>query len=156
MNAHMGQTGLAPIDVSDPELYRADTWQPLFARLRAEDPVQYVPESEFGPYWSVTKYNDIMTVELDPGTYSSEPGITIRDTPDVVRRKSFIQMDPPQHTAERKTVAPIVAPTNLKNMTDTIRQRTQFVLDGLPRGQEFDWVDQVSIELTTMMLATLF
>ena len=156
MNAHIGSAGIAPIDVSDPELYRTDTWQEPFAKLRREDPVQYVPASEFGPYWSVTKYNDIMTVELDHGTYSSEDGITIRDTPDAVRRKSFIQMDQPQHTAERKTVAPIVAPFNLKNMTDTIRQRTCHVLDGLPRGQEFDWVDRVSIELTTMMLATLF
>ena len=157
MNAHPGLAGIAPIDVSDPELYRTDTWQPLFAKLRAEDPVQYVPESEFGPYWSVTKYNDIMTVELDPLTYSSEiGGITIRDIPDDIRRKSFIQMDPPGHTAERKTVAPIVAPFNLKNMTDTIRERTNFVLDGLPRNEEFNWVEHVSIDLTTMMLATLF
>lgn len=157
MNAHPGLAGIAPIDVSDPNLYATDTWQPLFAKLRKEDPVQYVPESAFGPYWSVCKYDDIMTVELDPLTYSSEiGGITIRDIPDEIRRRSFIQMDPPQHTAERKTVAPIVAPFNLKNMTDTIRERTCYVLDGLPRNQEFDWVDTVSIELTTMMLATLF
>jgi cytochrome P450 len=156
MNAHPGLSGIAPINVADPTLYATDTWQPLFSKLRAEDPVQYVPESEFGPYWSVTKYNDIMTVELDPATYSSEDGITIRDVPDEVRRKSFIQMDPPQHTAERKTVAPIVAPFNLKNMTDQIRERTCYVLDGLPKNKEFDWVDTVSIELTTMMLATLF
>ena len=100
MNAHPGTTGIAPIDVSDPELYRTDTWQPLFARLRAEDPVQFVPESAYGPYWSICKYNDIMTVELDPLTYSSEVGgITIRDIPDDIRRRSFIQMDPPTHTA---------------------------------------------------------
>ncbi len=157
MNAHIGSAGIAPIDVSDPELYRTDTWQEPFAKLRREDPVQYVPDSAYGAYWSVTKYNDIMTVELDPQTYSSEiGGITIRDIPSEIRRPSFISMDPPRHTAERKTVAPIVAPFNLKNMTDTIRQRTCFVLDGLPRNEEFNWVQHVSIELTTMMLATLF
>lgn len=156
MNAP-GNIGLAPIDVSDPELYRADTWQEPFRRLRAEDPVQFVPESADGPYWSVVKYNDIMTVELDPKTYSSElGGITIRDVPADVKRESFIRMDPPTHTAERKTVAPIVAPINLRNMTDLIRKRTEAVLDDLPRGETFDWVDKVSIELTTMMLATLF
>lgn len=37
-----------------------------------------------------------------------------------------------------------------------IRQRTCAVLDALPEGETFDWVDTVSIELTTMMLATLF
>jgi len=157
MNASLGHSGIAPIDVSDPELYRTDTWQEPFARLRREEPVQYVPESSEGPYWSVCKYNDIMTVELDHQTYSSElGGITIRDLPHEYRRESFIRMDPPKHTVERKTVAPIVAPFNLKNMAGTIRERTEFVLDGLPRGEEFDWVDNVSIELTTMMLATLF
>ena len=150
-------TSMTPIDVSNPDLYQSDTWQEAFTRLRAEDPVQYVPESPDGPYWSVVKYKDIMTVELDAKTYSSElGGITIRDIPDDVKRESFIRMDPPQHTAERRTVAPIVAPANLKNMTDSIRERTAFVLDELPRGEEFDWVDRVSIELTTMMLATLF
>jgi len=73
-------TGMTPIDVSNPDLYQSDTWQETFARLRAEDPVQYVPESPDGPYWSVVKYKDIMTVELDAKTYSSElGGITIRD-----------------------------------------------------------------------------
>ena len=149
--------GIAPIDVSDPELYRTDSWQEAFARLRAEDPVQFVPESPDGPYWSVVKYKDIMTVELDPKTYSSEiGGITIRDVPAELKRESFIRMDPPEHTAERRTVAPIVAPINLKNMTDAIRQRTENVLDDLPRGETFDWVDRVSIELTTAMLAVLF
>ena len=65
-------------------------------------------------------------------------------------------MDPPRHTAQRKTVAPIVAPSNLANMEGLIRERTAFVLDGLPRGEIFDWVDRVSTELTAMMLATLF
>ncbi|MGY9056939.1 MAG: cytochrome P450 [Alphaproteobacteria bacterium] len=157
MNTHLGQAGITPIDVSDPELYRTDTWAEPFAKLRREEPVQFVPDSPDGPYWSVVKYNDIMTVELDPLTYSSEVGgITIRDVPEEVKRESFIRMDPPKHTAERKTFAPIVAPFNLKNMSDSIRERTQFVLDGLPMNQEFDWVDTVSIELTTMMLATLF
>lgn len=151
------QEGLTPIDVSDPDLYQQDAWQETFARLRAEDPVQYVPDSPDGPYWSVVKYKDIMTVELDAKTYSSElGGITIRDVPEDVKRESFIRMDPPQHTAERRTVAPIVAPANLKNMTQSIRERTAYVLDELPRGETFDWVDRVSIELTTMMLATLF
>ena len=99
----------------------------------------------------------MMEVELDPETYSSEiGGIQIYDRLPEFGNQNFIRMDPPQHTAERRTVAPIVAPGNLRNMTDTIRQRTEFVLDDLPRGEAFDWVDRVSIELTTMMLATLF
>jgi cytochrome P450 len=146
-------------DVSDPRLYREDSWRPHFARLRRQDPVHRHEQSPYGPYWSVTRYADIMRVELDPGTYSSASelgGIQIADQPKGQELPNFIRMDPPRHTAQRRTVAPIVAPTNLANMEATIRQRTQAVLDGLPRNQPFDWVDRVSTELTAMMLATLF
>jgi cytochrome P450 len=147
------------VDVGDPRLYREDTWRPHFARLRAEDPVHRHPESPYGPYWSVTRHADILKVELDPATYSSASangGIQITDQPQGEELPNFIRMDPPRHTAQRRTVAPIVAPTNLANLTATIEQRTASLLDGLPRNQEFDWVDRVSTELTAMMLATLF
>ena len=146
-------------DVSDPRLYRDDSWAPHFERLRREDPVHRHADSPYGPYWSVTRFADIMKVELDPGTYSSASelgGIQIADQAKGSELPNFIRMDPPRHTAQRRTVAPIVAPSNLANMEGTIRERTQAVLDGLPRNQVFDWVDLVSTELTAMMLATLF
>jgi cytochrome P450 len=152
-------TTLDSLDVSDPALYQDDSYHPLFRRLRREDPVHYCPASPFGPYWSVTRYDDIMRVELDHATYSSASelgGIQITDQPQGQRLPNFIRMDPPEHTAQRRTVAPIVGPKNLANLETTIRERTAEVLDGLPRGETFDWVDRVSIELTTGMLAILF
>lgn len=150
---------ISEIDVSDPALFQNDCFYPYFQRLRQEDPVHYCADSPFGPYWSITKYDDIMKVELDHEHYSSAAhlgGITIRDNPFGNEMASFITMDQPQHTDQRKTVAPSVSPTNLRNMEAMIRERTVHVLDSLPRGETFDWVDKVSIELTTMMLATLF
>jgi len=148
---------LGAIDVSDPAIYELDTWQPLFARLRREAPVHHCAASRYGPYWSVTRYNDIMAVELDHETYSSQlGGIQVEDQPADMKRGSFIRMDPPRHTGQRKTVAPVAAPNNLASYAVTIRERTRAVLDALPRNEIFDWVDKVSIELTTMMLATLF
>ena len=148
---------LGSIDVSDPAIYEQDTWQPLFARLRREAPVHYCAESRYGPYWSVTRYNDIMTVELDHASYSSQlGGIQVEDQPADMKRGSFIRMDPPRHTEQRKTVAPVAAPNSLASYEARIRERTRVVLDALPRNETFDWVEEVSIELTTMMLATLF
>jgi cytochrome P450 len=150
---------LDEIDVSDPALYQNDSWYSYFERLRREDPVHYCADSPYGPYWSVTRYDDIMQVELDHKTYSSAAhlgGITIRDNPFGGEMASFIGTDQPEHTAQRKSVAPAVAPTNLRNMEAMIRERTEQVLDALPKGETFDWVDKVSVELTTMMLATLF
>lgn len=150
---------LEEIDVSIPALYHDDKWGPLFKRLRTEDPVHYCAESAYGPYWSLTKFDDISRAELDHATFSSSAalgGIQIEDFrggKDVV---NFIRMDPPQHTAQRKLISPIVAPANLTNFEPLIRTRTQQVLDGLPRNEPFDWADRVSVELTSLMLATLF
>ncbi|WP_085810744.1 cytochrome P450 [Sphingomonas sp. TZW2008] len=150
-----------PFDVSRAELYRDDTWREPFARLRAEAPVHYVPDSEFGPYWSVSSYKPIVEVESLPDLYSSETGgITLAnfevDDPNAVRMPMFIARDRPVHTAQRRTVSPAFTPSEMTRMADDIRRRTGEVLDRLPWGEEFDWVDTVSIELTTGMLAILF
>jgi cytochrome P450 len=147
------------IDVSQPGLYQDDIWEPYFERLRREDPVHWCENGMYGSFWSVTKYKDIMHVDTSQKTYSSDAmmgGIVLRDTPMDFRRPSFISMDQPRHDEQRKVVSPVVAPMNLQRLSTTIRERTQRVLDGLPRGEAFDWVDRVSIELTTQMLATLF
>jgi cytochrome P450 len=150
---------LDKIDVSNPKLYQEDVYYPYFERLRREDPVHWCDNGMYGSFWSVTKYKEIMQVETSHQIYSSDAklgGISVTDRPAEFRRPSFISMDPPKHDEQRKVVSPIVAPLNLQNFAGTIRERVGHVLDGLPRGETFDFVDRVSIELTTQMLATLF
>ena len=149
-------TPLDEIDVSDPKLYQQDVWQPYFRRLRREAPVHYCRESPLGPFWSVTKHKDIIALEVNHRSFSSLDGITLRDRPPGLELPMFIAMDPPKHEAQRKVVQPIVSPDNLANFEGLIRSRVQAVLDGLPRGETFNWVDRISIELTAQMLATLF
>ncbi|TAJ68916.1 MAG: cytochrome P450 [Phenylobacterium sp.] len=152
-------TPLEDLNPGDPDLFLNDAFWPYFERLRREAPVHWCRDSEFGPYWSVTRYQDIMAVDTNHAVFSSEAalgGITIRDARPDLRRPSFIAMDPPRHDVQRKTVSPIVAPQNLALMEPIIRERAGRILDELPRGETFDWVDRVSIELTTQMLATLF
>jgi cytochrome P450 len=147
------------IDVSKPELYRSNTMWPYFERLRREAPVHYCPQSRVGAYWSVTKYKDIMQVETGHSAFSSDVhlgGIGIQDVKVDYRRESFITMDEPRHTAQRKTVQPMFMPENLELLANTIRVRATEILDHLPRNETFDWVDKVSVELTTQMLAILF
>src|SRR5215813_13354840 len=150
---------LDQFDPGDPELFRTDTFWPYFDRLRKEAPVHYTKESMFGPYWSVSRYNDIMDIETNHAVFSSASalgGITIRDISPDLRRESFIAMDPPRHSAQRKTVAPMFTPTHLDQLAVNIRKRSAECLDNLPVNEVFDWVDRVSIELTTQMLAVLF
>jgi cytochrome P450 len=150
---------LETIDVARSGLFQRDTLWPYFERLRKEDPVHYCAESLHGPYWSITKYNDIMAVDTNHRVFSSDAsvgGIGLAGVPGDYGLSMFISMDPPKHDAQRKVVSPVVSPQNLHVMEPMIRERTARVLDGLPIGEPFDWVDRVSIELTTQMLATLF
>lgn len=150
---------LEDIDVANSELFSSNTMWPYFERLRKEDPIHYCKDSEFGPYWSISKYKDIIEVEMNTKAFSSDTsngGITIQDGNLGLGAEMFIAMDPPKHDAQRKTVSPIVSPENLANLEQTIRTRSRKILSELPVGETFDFVQRVSIELTTQMLATLF
>ena len=153
---------LDQLNPADAQEFVDDTVGLIFDRLRREDPVHksHSPVPGMGDYWSVTRYQDIMAVDTNHAVFSSDyikGGITLMDFPPGEQQlQMFIAMDPPKHDEQRKAVSSIVAPANLNNWQDLIRQRTCKVLDGLPRNETFDWVDRVSIELTTAMLATLF
>jgi cytochrome P450 len=158
------QPSLADVNPANPKLFSEERILPLFEQMRAEQPVHYCKDSAYGPFWSVTRHADIMSVDKNHQEFSSDAifgGIMIDD--DIVGDpdgdffvKSFITMDPPEHGPQRKAVSKIAAPTSLSSFEGLIRERTQGLLDTLPVGEEFDWVESVSVELTTMMLATLF
>jgi len=154
---------IADINPANPHLFRDDRWQDHFARLRAEDPVHFNELETAGRYWSITRYDDVRAVDGDWETFSSAKGIVLGNkevaTGEVELPQAitpFISMDPPTHTEQRKTVRSVSAPSNIRNIEPMIRERTAALLDELPEGETFDWVDTVSIELTTLMLATLF
>ncbi|WP_338696068.1 MULTISPECIES: cytochrome P450 [Bradyrhizobium] len=147
---------LSNLDVSEAKRFQDNRIWSCFERLRREDPVHYCQDSPYGPYWSLTKYRDILAVDANHKVFSSERGVTIVDVPDEHWTQSFIKIGPPKHREQRDTVSPIVAPENLTKLEGLIRCRVRTILDGLPRNDAFNWVDMVSIELTTQMLATLF
>jgi cytochrome P450 len=152
---------LEQVDVSRPALFQEDTWRPWFARLRREAPVHYLADSENGPFWSVTTHSLIKQVDTSHDVFSSADGISIIDPPEDAPEQergieNFIAMDPPRHAEQRNAVSPVVAPRNLANLEPLIRERVIDILENLPVGETFNWVDRVSVELTARMLATLF
>ncbi len=160
-------TPLAELNPASAQRFQDDTIWPVFERLRREDPVHFTADSEYGPYWSIARWDDIMAVDTDHEAFSSADGIGLPNLAAMAeqekimgpRRKGgagFITMDEPEHTAHRKAVSPTVAPGNIANMAPVVRERAGQILDNLPIGKPFDWVDLVSKELTAMTLATLF
>ncbi len=159
MATQLKHDDLATLDVSRMEMWRDDAWRAPFQRLLADAPVHHCADSVFGPYWSVTRHADIMAVEAHPEIFSSSyefGGITIIDLAGEFKLPQFIAQDRPKHTGQRRVVSPSFGPGEMMRMSGEIRQRTRELLDTLPVGEEFDWVDLVSIELTTQMLAILF
>ncbi len=147
---------LESLDPSDGTLWSRGVLHDYLRRLREEDPVHWSPTGPSGPFWSVTKFDDIVAIDGNHQVFSSDRDIVVGDQPEGFAIKNFIQSDPPVHDVQRKSVSPAVAPARLADLEALIRQRTAAVLDGLPRNETFDWVDRVSIELTTQFLATLF
>ncbi len=154
-----GNPWAEPLETLDPSLadrFATGAHYAYFERLRREDPVHYTPKSMFGPFWSITRFDDIVAVETNPAVFSSNRDIVIGDNPEGFAPPMFIAMDPPKHDVQRKTATPAVAPARLQDLELLIRQRAATILDALPIGETFNWVERVSIELTTQMLATLF
>ncbi len=147
---------LESIDPSQRGLVQHDEQWSYLKRLREEDPIHFTAESEFGPFWSVTRYADIKYVDTNHQIYSSEGGVTLGGNDDDFQVPMFIAMDPPEHDDQRKVVAPATGPRNLAALEPEIRLRVRNILDDLPRGEDFNWVQHLSIELTTQMLAVLF
>ena len=152
-------TPLDQFHVADVSHFTSDTWAPWFERLRREDPVHYCANSEFGPYWSVTRFHDIVAVDSNNEAFSSSSergGIAIQDGYQPHELSSFIALDPPDHDAQRRVVMPMFSTAGMAELEPLIRSRAAAILDELPVGETFDFVDKVSVELTSQMLATLF
>ena len=158
---------LDKFDPGHPDLFEADVMWPYFERLRKEDPVHYTADSQLGPYWSVTKFEDIMHVDSNHQIFSSDNekggislgGRALQEGEVIDPTYSlpmFIMTDPPKHDVQRKVVAPMFAPRQIAGLESLIRERAGQILDGLPRNEDFNWVKHVSVELTGQMLATLF
>ncbi len=159
------QVPLEQLNPAHPALFAANAVLPYFERLRAEAPVHRCAESQFGPYWSVCRYDDVKYVDTHHELFSSDinnggirlGGRPVEGTPDPrFHLPMFIMEDPPKHEAQRKVVVPMFAPSKLGRLEALIRSRAAAILDGLPVGETFNWVREVSVELTGQMLATLF
>jgi len=160
--AQIAALPIEAVDPAQPQLFAADAFWPIFERLRAESPVHFTDSPTYGPFWSIALWDDIMAVDSNHQVFSSADGIALSTLEAKAQnekrgtRPSFISMDPPRHDEQRKTVSPVVAPSNLQVMGPLIRERAGKILDSLPIGVEFDWVEHVSKDLTAMTLATLF
>ncbi len=152
-----------PWDVSDPKKFGDESVHEIFKEMRAQQPVNKVTGTPQGDYWNITTIKNIQHVEALPKIFASafeKGGMVIQDSTEQAKKegrgKTFIAMDAPEHNKRRRAVAPAFTPAEMVRLSGRVRERTIEVLESLPRGEQFNWVEKVSIELTTGMLAIIF
>jgi cytochrome P450 len=155
LREHIRTAPLEALDPSNPAIFQYNLQDEMFSRLRRESPVHHCASSEFGPYWSITRYRDIVEIENNPGLFSSTNGFTIADMSEVQGPRSFMRMDPPEHRSARQPVTPMMSLKSLNHLESVIASLVSRTLDRLPLNQPIDWVKEVSNEITIRALAVM-
>jgi cytochrome P450 len=161
----MGETTMTPVrvagdrwlDLTDPDVHTAGVPHATFQRLRDEDPIAWCEERDGSGFWSVTRYRDIVELNRDFKTFTSERGIRLEemDEEETEARRTLMEMDPPQHTRLRRLVQGGFTRRMVRSYEAAIQELAGEVLDeALPKGS-FDFVADVARQLPMRMLGRL-
>jgi cytochrome P450 len=149
---------LSEIDLTDLDRWSRGAPHEWFHRLRHQAPVFWQDELDGRGFWSLTRYGDILAASKDYATFSSELGGTsLMDlTPEQVQaRMSMLDSDPPKHRRLRNIVSKAFTVRVVNDYEHRIRAMFKEVLDGAFAEPEFDFVDEVAVELPMRILCEL-
>lgn len=145
-------------DITSHDTYLDGFPHAAFRRLREEDPVSWVEESDGGSgFWAVTKHADVIEVSRDFKRFTASRGIRIEemDVDELEARRSMMEHDPPEHTRLRRLVQPGFSPKVVATYEEAFRRLVNQVLDKiLPLGS-FDFVTEIARELPIRMMCRL-
>lgn len=138
-------------DLGAEDLFHGDRHLPVFAALRAGEPL-YLQRAHprLGSFWNVTRYEDILKIDTDDISFTAEDSF-IEEFP----LPMFLAMDDPRHSQLRDPLRPFFSQASMETLRESIRREVCNVLDTLPRDETFDWVERVSIALTSRILAQI-
>jgi cytochrome P450 len=149
---------LDEIDLSSHDAFVEEVPLWAFKELRERDPVHWQPEpTPNHGFWAITRFHDIEDILRDTRSFSSAHGITLEEQTEeeVEARRSMIDMDPPNHSRQRRLVSKLFTRSAVAQYEGFVREQARLVLDrGLPQG-EFDFVEEISRELPIRVLARI-
>ncbi len=135
----------------------------LYKKLRDQSPVCWHPEPEGLPgFWVVTRHADVMRVNGDPATFSSQRGGILMNTPKPgmghvllgrASQDTMINLDAPQHMQLRREHMPFFTPAYLRGLTEKIRGEVSRLVDGMQA--ECDLVENFSAHLPLFTLCEI-
>ncbi|CAN7724308.1 cytochrome P450 [Bradyrhizobium sp. LjRoot220] len=154
-----------PDALSNVELFLQGQPFDIYAKLRAEAPVAWQREGNNGPgFWALTRYNDVMRVDGDPKTFSSQKGgILMAYGPPETRHPllfrasvdAMINMDAPWHLQLRKEHMPYFTPGYLAGIREKVAAETTRLIDDMAGLGECDLVETLSSRLPLFTLCEI-
>jgi cytochrome P450 len=137
----------------------------VYARLRSEAPVAWQRENDNGSgFWALTGYDDVMRVDGDPKTFSSEKGgILMAYGPPQTRHPllfrasvdAMINMDAPWHLQLRREHMPYFTPGYLDGIRKKVASETTRLIDAMAGLGECDLVETLSSRLPLFTLCEI-
>ncbi|MEY4784106.1 MAG: hypothetical protein RIR41_2041 [Pseudomonadota bacterium] len=136
-----------------------------FARLRESSPVSWHPEpGDLPGFWAVTRHADVMRVNGDPATFSSQRGGILMVTPKpgqghiLLQRASLdtmINLDAPQHLQLRREHMPFFTPAYLNQLKAKVVAEVGRMLDDMAPKGGGDMVEMFSSRLPLYTLCEI-
>jgi cytochrome P450 len=151
-------TTVPAVDLTDLDMWARGVPHEEFARLRREAPVAWSDEPAGGPgFWSVVRYDDIVTASRDTRTFSSSRGVSFEEPTDedMAARRTIIDTDPPAHTKLRKILSGGFTQRAVVVYQHFVETLTEQVLDTGLATEPFDFIDAVAKEVPIRVLARI-
>lgn len=130
-----------------------------FAWLRENAPVRWCEEPQGPGFWAVTRYADVLAVDRDWQTFSSEPTVMIADPEPAAgafgAHKMMLMMDPPGHTGLRKLIRAEFTAPSARLRAERIAELARQIVDRVIDKGECDFVAEVAGEMPSFVIAEL-
>ncbi len=124
-----------------------------FARLRRDDPLHRTELAQGADFWSVTRNEDISTMNKNTAVFSSAWGIRMEDQSheEYKARRTFQETDPPEHSTTRMKLFKAFSRTTMAQCEDEIRDLCQPILDAALDQGTLDATMEIARQLPMRM-----
>ena len=155
---------LSQINLLDPENFVDGVPHEWFTYLRHHAPVYKHPEPDGGRgFWVITRYDDVVAVNRDGQTFSSEQargGVVVMDDRQAAQDltaqgRMMLTMDAPDHTRYRALVNRGFTPRMINTLHAPIRAMVTAIIDRALEKRECDFVTDIASELPLQVIAQM-
>ena len=153
--------------LADPTAYADDTrLHRALTHLRANNPVAWVDNRPYRPFWAITKHADIMAIERDNELFISEPRplLATAAADDLAKQqleagmglRTLIHMDDPHHRKVRAIGADWFRPKAMRALKVRVDELAKRYVDKMRDiGPECDFVTAIAVDFPLYVIMSL-